>query len=144
MSAATAVSTSVARPALRTLLRVDAALCAASGVIGLAAARPVADLLGLDGGGWVAGVGAFLVLYAGGLWTLARARPAITSAGAAVTAVGDGIWVLATLALIAAGVFSGAGVATMVAVAVPVGALGVAKARARRALSRRAPGRRAA
>jgi hypothetical protein len=64
--------------------------------------------------------------------SLTRTRTAVASRGAAATAVGDGLWVVATIALVSAGAFSGAGIAAMTAVAVVVAALGTAKVRALR------------
>jgi hypothetical protein len=47
--------------------------------------------------------------------------------GGAATAVGDGVWVAATVSLVIAGVFSGVGIAVMSAMGVVVAALGTAK-----------------
>jgi hypothetical protein len=69
----------------------------------------------------------FLLVYSAALLSLTRARTAIASRGAAATAAGDGLWVVATIALVTAGAFSGAGIAAMTAVAAVVAALGTAK-----------------
>jgi hypothetical protein len=113
-------------PSLRSLLRLDATVCALSGVIALVASSALADLLDVARG-WVLGVGAFLVVYAAGLLAVAHAERALI-AGARVSIAGDAAWVAATVVLVAAGVFSGAGIALMAAVALVVGALGVSKA----------------
>jgi hypothetical protein len=128
VSAVTTAVVQASRVTVRSLLTIDALLCAVSGVIALAAAGPVADLLGVDARGWVSGVGVFLLFYAADLWFLSRSRETVARRGAAVTAIGDALWVAGTAVLIAAGVLSAAGVTTMVIVALPVGALGVAKA----------------
>jgi hypothetical protein len=118
---------------LRTLLRADAALCAATGLVAAAAAAPVADLLGPDVSTTVVRVvGIALVLYALDLAVTSRLadrwqRPAVLAAGA-----GNGAWVLATLVLVALGAFSTTGVVVALVVAAAVGELGVLQLRAAR------------
>lgn len=129
-SAATPFTASPARTGharLRNLFLFDAATCAATGLVAITAAGPVADLLGVDSHAWVRGVGAFLVVYSVSLWSLSRAPRATAVLGAVATAVGDGVWVAVTVALAIAGAFSGAGIAVMSAVGVVVAALGTAK-----------------
>jgi hypothetical protein len=115
---------------VRGLLLVDAATCVVTGVVALVAAGPVADRIGVDSEAWVRGTGVFLVVYSFALGLLARARPAVAASGAAATAIGDGLWIAATIALVVAGIFSGGGIGLMSAVALVVAALGLAKARA--------------
>ena len=130
MTDTTTTGTGSGRVPLRTLLLIDAATCVATGSVAIAAAGPIADLLGLDSHAWVRGVGVFLVAYSAALWSLARANPVTARRGALVTTAGDGVWVVATVALVIAGAFSGAGIAVVGAVGLAVAALGAAKAEA--------------
>jgi hypothetical protein len=105
---------------LRLALRLDAA---ASGVLGLAfaAAAPVLDgLLGIPAG-WLVGLGAFLVAYAGGLVWLA-ARRVIPAGLAWAVVAGNTVWVLHSVAVLLTDFFplTGAGVAVVIAQAVAV------------------------
>jgi hypothetical protein len=126
----TATSARTGHERLRTLFRIDAATCAATALVAITAAAPVADLLGVDSHAWVRGVGAFLVVYSVSLWSLTRAPRATAVLGAAATAAGDGLWVAVTVVLAMAGAFSGVGTAVMGAVGVVVAALGIAKVEA--------------
>lgn len=118
---------------LRTLLRADAALCAATGLVAAAAAAPVADLLGPDVSTTVVRVvGIALVLYALDLAVTSRLadrwqRPAALGAGA-----GNVAWVLATVVLVVLGSFSTTGALVALGVAAVVGELGVLQLRAAR------------
>lgn len=86
---------------LRFALRIDAAGSGALGLLGLAAAAPLADLTGMTAGELV-GTGAFLVGYALGLVLLA-ARPVIPRAGAWTVVVGNTLWVLGSVGAVVAG-----------------------------------------
>jgi hypothetical protein len=133
------MTTTLAAPAvdttarLRTLLRMDGALCAATGLIAAVAAGPVADLLGPDVSATVVRVvGIALVLYALDLALTSRAaarwqRPAALGAG-----VGNVAWVVATLVLVGLGAFSALGAVVALVVAAVVGELGVLQLRAAR------------
>jgi hypothetical protein len=105
---------------LRFALRLDAAGSGALGLLGLAAATPLADLLGMTAGGLL-GSGAFLVGYALALGLLA-ARPVIPRAGAWVVVVGNGLWVLGSIGAVVAGrdTFTTLGVAVVLAQAATV------------------------
>ena len=122
------VAAATATDRLRTLLHIDAVACAGTGLAAAVAADPVADLLGTTRVGIVRGVGVFLVVYALDLLLLSRVgRDTVLRTGTALTAVGDGLWVAATLGLIVAGAFEAAGVAAVLAVGTVVAALGVTK-----------------
>lgn len=118
---------------LRTLLRTDAALCAATGLLAATASAPVAGLLGPDVSTAVVRiVGIALVLYALDLALTSRAaarwqRPAALGAG-----VGNVAWLAATVVLVVLGAFSLLGAAVAVAVAAVVGGLGLLQLRAAR------------
>ena len=118
---------------LRTLLRVDAALCAVTGLLATAAPTPVADLLGPDVSPTVVRVvGLALVAYALDLALVSRAaqrwqRPAALAAG-----VGNVAWEVATVVLVALGAFSFGGALLALAVAAVVGGLGLLQLRAAR------------
>ncbi|HLU55358.1 MAG TPA: hypothetical protein VKZ81_07835 [Pseudonocardia sp.] len=86
---------------LRFALRIDAAGSGALGLLGLAAAAPLADLTGMTAGELV-GTGAFLVGYALVLVLLA-ARPVIPRAGAWTVVVGNTLWVLGSVGAVVAG-----------------------------------------
>jgi hypothetical protein len=103
---------------LRTLLRVDAAMCVGTGIV-LAA---VVD-------GWVRAVGVFLVAYGLAVGPLSLTRSARTlRSGALLTIAGDAGWVAATILVVATGAFSTiAGAAVALGLAVPVGAMGILK-----------------
>lgn len=126
MAAVTQTPTADGRPGARTILQLDAATCATSGLVAAIGASPVADLLDV-GGGWVLGTGVFLLVYAAGLWGFARSTPRVQRQGAVLTAVGDALWVTASVALVVTGTFSAAGNAIVLAVATVVAAIGMAK-----------------
>ena len=122
------LETTTSSDRLRTLLHIDAVACAAAGLVAAVAADPVADLLGTERVGIVRGVGVFLVVYAIDLLLLARVRrDTLLRTGTAATAVGDALWVAATLGLVVAGAFDPAGVAAVLALGAVVAGLGVAK-----------------
>ncbi|HEX6980074.1 MAG TPA: hypothetical protein VF342_12310 [Alphaproteobacteria bacterium] len=124
---------------IRTLLRVDAALCFACGLPGVAASGWLAGFL-LPGQPALFGVsmptamlelGLLLAAYAGLLLTMAgRAR--IVPGFVAITVLGDGLWVLGTLVLLlaAGGAFSLWGSLALLLVAADTALLGVLKWRA--------------
>jgi hypothetical protein len=80
---------------LRLALRLDAAASGALGVLALAAAPALADLLG-PGTGALRALGAFLVVYAVGLTLLAALR-SIPRPGAWTVVVGNLGWVAASV-----------------------------------------------
>jgi hypothetical protein len=86
---------------LRFALRLDAAGSGALGVLGLAAAAPLADLLGTTAGA-LFGIGAFFVVYALVLLPLA-ARPVIPRAAAWAVVLGNTVWALGSICAVVAG-----------------------------------------
>jgi hypothetical protein len=118
---------------LRTLLRADAALCAATGLLAAVAPGTVAELLGPDVSGTVVRVvGIALVVYALDLAVTSRAaarwqRPVALAAG-----IGNVAWEVATVVLVALGAFSVLGAVLALAVAAVVGGLGLLQLRAAR------------
>ena len=105
---------------LRIALRLDAAASGALGLLGLAAATPLAGLLGPTTGELRA-TGAFLVGYALAL-VLIAARPAISRAAAWTVVVGNTLWVLGSIGAVVAGwdTFTALGVAVVLAQAAAV------------------------
>jgi hypothetical protein len=130
------MTTTLATPATdttarqRTLLRVDAVLCAALGLPAAIAPGSVADLLGTDASPTlVRVVGIALVLYALDLAVLSRLdarwqRPVVLAAG-----VGSLAWTIATVALVVAGAFSTTGAVLALVVGVLTAELGVLQLR---------------
>ena len=106
---------------LRFALRLDAAGSGVLGLVGLAAAAPLADPLGMTTAG-LRGTGAFLVAYALALVLLA-ARPVIPRAAAWTVVVGNTAWILGSLGAVVAGrdTFTALGVAVVLAQAAAVG-----------------------
>jgi hypothetical protein len=95
---------------LRAVLTLNAATSAAAGLVALAAGGWVADLLDVSTVGLVRLVGAALLVFAADVLLVARATPARLHRWAAVVSAADAAWVVATVALIAAGAFGGTGV----------------------------------
>ena len=118
---------------LRTLLRVDAELCAVTGLLAAAAPASVAALLGPDVSATVVRVvGLALLAYAVDLALTSRAaarwqRPAALAAG-----IGNVAWEVATVVLVALGAFSVGGAVVALVVAAVVGGLGLLQLRASR------------
>lgn len=121
-----------------TLLRLDAALCAACGLPGLIAPAWLAGFL-LPGQETVLGfatatalweLGILLVAYAG-LLLLAAARPALDRPVLTITAIADAGWVLGTFALLAAfpSSFSLWGIVALAVVAFDTALIGLWKLR---------------
>jgi hypothetical protein len=114
----------------RNLLRVDAVLCLATGVV-----------LAVAVDGWVRAVGVFLVAYAAGLAAASNVRSErVVRTATALTAVGDATWVIATAIVIGAGAFATTeGAALAAAIAVPVLTMGGLKTKALRSTPSPAP-----
>ena len=118
---------------LRTLLRVDATLCAGTGLLAATAPGLMAGLLGPDVSATVVRVvGLALLVYALDLAVTSRAaarwqRPAALGAG-----IGNVAWEVATVVLVALGAFSVTGAVLALAVAAVVGGLGLLQLRAAR------------
>lgn len=117
----------------RTLLRVDAAVCALLGLPAALAPAAVADLLGTDASTTlIRVVGIALVLYALDLAVVSRLadrwqRPVTLAAG-----VGSLAWTAATVAAVALGAFSTSVAVVALVVGVGVAELGVLQLRAAR------------
>ncbi|MBW0089133.1 hypothetical protein I4I73_07465 [Pseudonocardia sp. KRD-184] len=105
---------------LRRALRLDAAASGALGVVSLAAAPALVDLLGPPAPVLV-GVGAFLVVFAAGLLVLA-ARPVVPRPAAWTVVLGNAAWVAGSvLATVVAGSsLTGLGVAVVLVQAAAV------------------------
>ena len=116
------------------LLRLDAALCGATGALAVAAAPPVADVLGPDVSTTaVRVVGVALLVWAADVALLARASGRLLRRGAVAVAGVNLAWELATVVLVLAGAFSVGGAVLALAVAAVVGGLGLLQLRALRA-----------
>lgn len=116
------------------LLRLDAALCAATGVLAVAAAPAVADVLGPDVTTTaVRVVGVALLVWAADVALVARASGRLLRRGTVAVAGVNLAWALATVVLVLAGAFSGVGAGLALAVAAVVGGLGLLQLRALRA-----------
>ena len=113
------------------LLRLDAALCATTGALALAAAAPVADVLGPDVPTTaVRVVGLALLVWAVDVALLTRARGRVLRRGAVAVAVVNVAWEVATVVLVVRGAFSVTGAVLALAVAAVVGGLGLLQLRA--------------
>lgn len=121
--------------ALASILALNAASCVGFGLLFLALPGAVAAFLGTPPApAWlIAGLGALLVVHGAHLaWAARRRRP--RRALVLYFSGGDLAWVIATLALIAGGVWINrpGGIASALLVAAGVGALGVLQWRASR------------
>ena len=118
---------------LAALLRVDAVLCAATGVLAAAAPAAVADVLGPDvPTAAVRWVGVALVVWAADAALLSRTSGRLLRRTAAAAGVANLAWELATVVLVALGALSLTGAVLALAVAAVVGGLGVLQLRALR------------
>ncbi len=122
---------------LRTSLRANAAFSAISGAVMIAAAGPLAALMGIAVSAVVPPVGVILVLYAGGLWWSAR-RPQVNPTEARIAVSMDLAWVVlsAALLLLAPSLLTPAGRWIVAAVAVCAAAFAILQALGLRALDR--------
>jgi hypothetical protein len=113
---------------LRLVLKLDAVVTGANGVAYLALAGPLEDLFGVDAA-VQRPIGAFLVLFAAGVWLVAT-RPAIPYRAVVAIAAANSLWVLASLAFAIAQVSSPAtvGSAWIVLQALVVGGFAVLQA----------------
>lgn len=120
--------------ALAGLLRLDAALCAATGALAVAAAPVVAEVLGPDiTATAVRVVGVALLVWAVDVALLTRASGRLLRRGAVAVAGVNLAWEVATIALVLAGAFSAFGAGLALAVGAVVGGLGLLQLRALRA-----------
>ncbi len=115
------------------LLRLDAALCAATGALAVAAAPVVADVLGPDVTTTaVRVVGVALLVWAVDVALLARTSGRLLRRATVAVAGVNVAWELATVVLVAAGAFSLGGAVLALAVGAVVGGLGLLQLRALR------------
>jgi hypothetical protein len=116
------------------LLRLDAALCAATGALAVAAAPAVAEVLGPDVTSTaVRVVGVALLVWAVDVALLARASGRRLRRGTVAVAGVNLAWEVATIGLVLAGAFSPVGTGLALAVGAVVGGLGLLQLRALRA-----------
>ena len=106
MTTTSATTTGVVdRQAFRRLvLRIDSAVSAANGAAYLALAGPLGDLFGVSAG-LLRGLGAFLLVWAAGLWLVSN-RPQISRPAMIDIAALNGVWVIGSIVLAATGVSS--------------------------------------
>ena len=88
----------------RLVLRIDSAVSAANGAVYLALAGPLGDLFGVSAG-LLRGLGAFMLVWAAGLWLVSN-RPQISRLAMIDIAALNGVWVIASIAFAVAGVSS--------------------------------------
>ena len=117
---------------LRTLLRVDSAICLGGGAAMAVFAGPLADALGTGHVNVLRAFGIGMVAYGVGLVLASRANTRVVATAGVETAIADALWVLGTIVLIALGAFSATGAAIAAVAALPVAWLGVSKTLARR------------
>jgi hypothetical protein len=123
------------RPSLRTALSLNAAFSLSTGTAALVLGEPIDEFLDFGLPWLVRLIGGGLIAFAAFLLVLTRLDDVDSMATEALAvSVADLGWVLATMVLIALGVFSPWGSALMSAVAVVVLLLAVAQLRARAAL----------
>ena len=113
------------------LLRLDAALCGATGLLAAAAPAAAADLLGADvATSAVRWVGVALLVWAVDVALVRRARGRVLRRGAVAVAAVNLAWEVATVVLVVLGAFSVPGAVLALAVAAVVGGLGLLQLRA--------------
>jgi hypothetical protein len=116
---------------LAALLRLDAGVCAATGLLAAAAPAAVADALGPDvPTAAVRWVGVALVVWAVDAALLARGSRRVLRRTALVAGVGNLACEPATVVLVALGAFSTVGAGLALSVAAVVGGLGMLQLRA--------------
>jgi hypothetical protein len=118
---------------VRRIVQADAVLCLVSGGLLFAGASPIADVAGLEPTWPVAAVGAFLLLLGVNLLFLARAAARHLLAITPWSAETDFAWAVASVVVALAVSMTGPGRALVLAQAVVVAMVGVAKLRAVRA-----------
>jgi hypothetical protein len=96
---------------LRLVLKLDALVTGANGLAYLVAAAPLEDLFGVEAA-VQRPVGAFLILFAAGVWLVAT-RPAIPRRAVMAIAGANALWVMASLVFAIAAVSSPTTVGTV-------------------------------
>jgi hypothetical protein len=119
--------------AVRRVVQADAVLCLVAGGVLVAGFAPIADVAGIEPTWPVAAVGAFLLLLGVNLLLLARAAARHLLALTPWSADSDFAWVVASVVVAVAASMTGPGRALVLAQAVAVAGMGVAKLRAVRA-----------
>ena len=105
MTTETTTTTALAAPGLlRRALQLDAVVTGANGLAYLAAAGPLADLLGIPAG-TLRGLGAFLVVFAAAVW-LVGARPVPSRGAVSAVIAANVVWVADSIAVLVAGAWS--------------------------------------
>jgi hypothetical protein len=118
---------------LASLLRLDAAVCAVTGLVAAAAPAVVADALGPDvPTAAVRWVGVALLVWAADAALLSRGSRRVQRRTVLAAGLGNLGWELATVVLVALGTFSTVGASLALAVAAVAGGLGVLQLRALR------------
>lgn len=112
---------------LRQVFRIDAAVCGVTGLLLVAAARPLADLADVATTTVIVGAGAFLVVLAAGLALALRSTDRNLARLAPWSAAGDLGWVAVSLALTIGVPMSGWGIALLLAQAAVVAGIAAAK-----------------
>lgn len=110
---------------VRNTLRLNACTSAGGGLALVVVAGPLNNLMGTGSPNWVRMVGAGLVMFALNVGILSGTSIRRLARFTALVSTGDGIWVLASFATMAAGWYSSAGRAIVSAVALMVGGFGV-------------------
>ena len=118
---------------VRRIVQADAVLCLVSGSLLVVGAQPIADVAGLEPAWPAAAAGAFLVLLGANLLFLARAAARHLLALTPWSADGDFLWAAASVAVAVGVSLTGTGRVLLIAQALLVAGVGVAKLRAVRA-----------
>lgn len=127
-------TTADAETRLRVRLRQNAAFSGAGGVIAAAGCVPLADAMGVDQWWLLLGVGLGLLGFAALVWVAADRPTDKLRAEALEISIADAGWVIASVVVVALGVFSAFGVAVMLGQAAVVAFFGATQAQYRRAL----------
>ena len=104
MTTTTFIPTLSREALLRLALKLDAVVTGANGAVYLAAAEPLEDLLGVPPD-LLRPIGAFLLLFAAGVWLVAT-RPVIPRPGAAAIVALNALWAVDSVIFAVAGISS--------------------------------------
>ncbi|MGY6502558.1 MAG: hypothetical protein ACXIVQ_16865 [Acidimicrobiales bacterium] len=115
------------RSGIRTVLAIDAALALAAGALAAAAAGPIAEGAGLDSSTSLRWIGVGLLILGVDLAILSRAPERWVRRLAPVTAVGDVVWVVASIVVATTVDLATWAAVTVIAQAAAVGAIAAAK-----------------
>lgn len=106
--------------AFRTAVRANAVFCGVSGVLIAVFAESLAALMGAGPPGFYLVLGILLAVYAVHLAVTSR-REGLGRGEAVLIVIGDVVWVVASVAVVATGILTPAGVAGVLVVAAVVG-----------------------